>query len=198
MRPGQELNVKSVPSPGTSATPMSVPRRWAGAAAGLALLCSAVAQANVSYERAPVLDVEPIFETVSYSVPTEICRDEEVAVHSPRRRSATGPILGAVIGGAIGHAVGSRKRNKQVGTAVGAVLGGSIGADIARQRARYGETVRYRTERVCHQSEEIREEERQVGYRVSYLYGGETYETTTERHPGDAIRIRVAVSPVGR
>ncbi|MEM1229968.1 MAG: glycine zipper 2TM domain-containing protein [Pseudomonadota bacterium] len=187
--------MKPVQSPISSVNPS--PRRRVAFAAVITLLWSGLAQANVSYERAPVVDVEPIYETVSYSVPTEVCRDEEVAVHTPRRRGATGPILGAVIGGAIGHAVGHRKRNKQVGAAVGAVLGGSIGADISRQRARYGETVRYRTERVCHQSEEIREEERQVGYRVSYLYGGETYRTTTETHPGDSIRVRVAVSPAG-
>lgn len=185
-----------------SLTPKSflsdAPRALAAAIAGLALSVAATAQANVSYEQAPVVDVEPMYETVSYSVPTQVCRDEEVAVRSRQRGSVVAPVLGAVIGGAIGNAVGHKKRNKQVGTAVGAVLGGTIGADISRRQARYGEQVRYRTERVCHTEQELREEERQIGYRVSYLYGGQTFRTTTDQHPGDSIRVRVAVSPVGR
>ncbi len=183
-------------NPQTSASPVS--RTLARGVAVLALGCAAAAQANVSYEQAPVVDVEPMYETVSYTVPTEVCRDEEVAVHARRRGSVVAPVLGAVIGGAIGNAVGHRKRNKQVGTAVGAVLGGSIGADISRRQARYGEQVRYRTERVCRTEREVREEERQIGYRVSYVYAGQTLSTTTDRHPGDSIRVRVAVSPVGR
>lgn len=160
-------------------------------------LCAsaATAAADVSYARAEVLDVEPVFETVTYSVPTEVCREQEFAYDEPRRRSATGPILGAVIGGAIGHAVGHRKRNKQVGTAVGAVLGGSIGADISRRHRSEG--VRYETREVCHTRREERSEERPAGYRVTYAYAGNEYATHMEQRPGQTIRVRVAVSPAG-
>lgn len=169
--------------------------RLAASAGALLLASSLSAAADVSYARAEVLSVEPIYETVTYSVPAEVCREREVAYHPPRRGSATGPILGAVIGGAIGHAVGHKKRNKQVGTAVGAVLGGSIGADISR-RNRHDE-YRYRTEQVCHTEHEQRSEEREAGYRVAYAYGGATYHTHMNRHPGETIRVRVAVSPAG-
>jgi len=150
------------------------------------------------YDRAKVLNVEPLFEQVSYSVPTQDCRDEQVAYHrdSRGRRSITGPLLGAVIGGAIGNAVGSEKRNKQVGTAVGALLGGSIGADVTRHR-RHRDTVRYRTEQVCHTEHEIREEQRSAGYRVTYAYAGQTHTTRLQRDPGATLRVRVNVTPAG-
>ena len=165
-------------------------------AAGSLLLTGAVSHAaDVSYARAEVLAVEPVYETVTYRVPAEVCREQEVAYPAERRGSITGPLIGAVIGGAIGNAVGHRKSNKRVGTAVGAVLGGSIGADISRRNR--SQDVRYRTETVCRTRHEERSEERQAGYRVSYAYAGQTYHTHTDQHPGETIRVRIAVSPVG-
>ena len=35
------------------------------------------------------------------------------------------------------------------------------------------------------------------GYEVTYRYRGEVYRTTTDYHPGDRIRIRVDVTPLG-
>lgn len=150
------------------------------------------------YQYAEVVRSSPIYETVSYTVPVQECRQETVAYHDePRARSATGPILGAIIGGALGNAVGHKKRNKQVGTVVGAVLGGSIGADIARQRRAARTPVRYATEEVCHTVDERRFEEQIAGYRVTYRYGGETYTTTMDRDPGSSLRVRVRVTPIG-
>lgn len=162
-----------------------------------ATLVPSMALAGHGYDYARVLSSDPIYETVSYSVPVEQCRDETVAYHDDRGRSATGPILGAIIGGAIGNAVGHKKRNKQVGTAVGAVLGGSIGADIARRhRARHAD-VRYTTREVCSVAYEDHVEERLTGYRVTYRYAGETYTTEMDDDPGSSLRVRVRVTPVG-
>ena len=159
------------------------------------LLLPACVMAN-HFEEAEVLSAEPVYRTVSYSVPAERCHDEEVAWQdAPRGRSATPTILGAVIGGAIGHAVGHEKRNKQVGTAVGAILGGTIGADIGRRRATYDGAVRYRTERVCQTVNEVREQEELSGYDVAYRYAGQVYHTRTRHHPGDTLRVNVRVDP---
>lgn len=163
-----------------------------------AWLMAPTAQAAGVYDEARVVNVEPLYERVSFSVPTEVCRAEQVAYRDQvRRGGVTGPLLGAVIGGAIGNAVGHRKRNKQVGTAVGAVLGGSIGADIARNRRAADGTTRYRTEQVCHTEREIREEERAAGYRVTYAYAGQTHTTRMDRDPGPTLRVRVNVTPAG-
>ena len=162
------------------------------------LLGPAVAVAATSYDQAPVTQVEPVYETVRYSVPIEVCSEQEVAYREPthQRASATGPILGAIIGGALGNAVGNGKKNKQVGAVVGAVLGGSIGADVSRKHRRaHNETVTYRTEEVCRTDREERSEERLAGYDVTYVYAGNTYTTRMKRDPGDSIRVRVRVSP---
>jgi uncharacterized protein YcfJ len=149
------------------------------------------------YQYADVLASEPIYDTVSYSVPTQQCRHQTVAYREPQARSYTAPILGAIVGGALGNAVGHSKRNKQVGTAVGAVLGGSIGADVGRRHQTYGDDVRYATEEVCSVVQEQRTEQRFAGYHVTYRYAGETYTTRLNHDPGSALRVRVQVTPVG-
>lgn len=162
----------------------------------VAALVPSLAWADHGYQYARVLSSEPVYETVSYSVPVEECRDETVAHHDRGGRSATPPILGAIIGGAIGNAVGHKKRNKQVGAVVGAVLGGSIGADVARRNRRHAD-VRYTTREVCSVVHEARHDERLAGYLVTYRYGGETYTTEMAHDPGSRLRVRVNVTPVG-
>ncbi len=173
---------------------------WNRIVALIALL-PAAAVAGTSYDRADVVAVEPLYETVSYEVPREQCHVQRTAYPRYRHvahRSATAPIVGAIIGGAIGNAVGHKKRNKQVGTAVGAILGGTIGADIARANRRhhdaYGE-YGYRDEEVCRTISDWRTEERVAGYRVTYRYGGATYTTRMDRDPGPSLPVRVHVTP---
>jgi uncharacterized protein YcfJ len=162
-------------------------------------LVSTAALAASTYDEARVLSAEPVYESVSYEVPREQCRNEEVAYHEPghARRSVTPTILGAVIGGALGNAVGHKKRNRQVGTVVGAVLGGSIATDLSRRhrQAQAGDVVRYRTERVCQVVNEVRYEEELVGYDVRYRYAGGVYHTRMPHHPGDTLRVKVRVQP---
>ena len=165
-----------------------------GIAASLLLLPASVL-AETEYDWATVTSVNPVYETVTLVEPYEECRDERVA-YANGRGSATPPILGAIIGGALGNAVGHRKRNKQVGVVVGALLGGSIGADVARRNRTY-DRVSYRTQRRCHVVEQTRREERLAGYDVTYEYGGATYRTRMQRNPGDSVRVRVRVTPVG-
>ena len=157
--------------------------------AALATIASLAAgvQASSHYETARVIDVIPVYETVRYAMPVENCRAQTVRLPQ-YQASGTAPIIGAVIGGAVGNAVGHKKRNKQVGALIGAVLGATIGNDIANaspNRARYG------TRHYCDTYTEYRNEERLLGYDVSYEYGGQTYTARMKRRPGDEIRIRV-------
>lgn len=166
-----------------------------GGLAAALLVFPASVLAGTEYDWAPVTSVAPVYETVTVVEPYEECRNERVA-YANGRGSATPPILGAIIGGALGNAVGHKKRNKQVGVVVGALLGGSIGADIARRNRTY-DRVSYQTQRRCHVVEETRREERLTGYDVTYEYGGTTYRTRMRRDPGDSVRVRVRVTPVG-
>jgi uncharacterized protein YcfJ len=160
-------------------------------------LVPSLALADGRYHYAEVLASEPIYETVSYAVPVEQCRQQTVAYREPQSRSYTAPIVGAVIGGALGNAVGHSKKNKKVGTAVGAVLGGTIGADIGRRNQAYSADVRYATEEMCSVVQEHRSEQRLSGYWVTYRYAGDTYRTRMNYDPGSALRVRVQVTPVG-
>ena len=169
-----------------------------------ALVMADQAAAGGRYHQARVVHVQPEYETVSYTVPTEQCRLEEIPVHYDggyrhQRRSAAAPIVGAIIGGAVGNAVTRGKKDKRLGTAVGAVIGAGIGADVSRRRAEsyhYRTHPSYRTERVCELVDEVREEQRVAGYRVKYRYAGETYVTYMDRDPGRFLKVRVDVTPV--
>jgi uncharacterized protein YcfJ len=184
---------------------MIVLRSILPAVLGSTLVVSAAASpslalANVSLDQARVVAAEPVYRTVSYSVPEEQCSLVEVPLaEPPRYRSFTGPILGAVIGGAIGNAVGHSKTNKKVGTAVGAVLGGTIGRDIQRRMAqeRYAAyPARFETREVCEIVYETRESLELEGYDVTYRYAGQTHTTRMDHDPGRYLQVRVQVTPV--
>ena len=159
------------------------------AALATATVLAVGVQAASHYDTARVIDAIPVYEKVRYATPMEECRTETVRLPS-YSASGTAPIVGALIGGALGNAVGNKKRNKQVGAVVGAVLGASIGNDM-RRNSSAGAPVRYGTRDICDTYTEYRNEDRLVGYDVTYEYAGRTYSTRTKRHPGDALRIRV-------
>lgn len=161
--------------------------------ASLLTASSAFADRNVSYEYAEVLDSTPIVKTFRVSTPREECWDETVTHYERGPKNGVGTVVGAVVGGAIGNAVGHNKTNKKVGAVVGAVLGGTIGhAASTNNNGRRYET----TEEVCRVVNDYREEERIVGYHVSYEYNDVTYTTRTDKEPGETIKLRLSVSPV--
>lgn len=155
----------------------------------------AVAQTNVSYDYATVLSATPITEIFTYQEPRQECWVETVQRPGRSEHSATGTILGGVIGAAIGNKLGHKKRNKQVGAVAGALLGASIGNDISRRNAPrhggYSEQVEK-----CRTVQETIEEERVVGYDVSYRYQGKTYRTRTHSDPGNSIKLKLSVTPL--
>lgn len=161
----------------------------------LAVVQSAQAQTSVSYDYATVLSATPITEVFTYQQPRQECWVETVQRPGRTEHSATGTILGGVIGAAIGNQLGHKKRNKQVGAVAGALLGASIGNDISRRNAPrhggYAEQVEK-----CRTIQETIEEERVVGYDVSYRYQGKTYRTRTHSDPGNSIKLKLSVTPI--
>jgi len=160
-------------------------------------LVSFGAVAETSYTTARVIESNPVYQVVEISTPQEQCWEEEIAVDRSSGRSQNGtPVLvSTIIGGAIGNAVGHNKTNKRVGAVLGAMLGHSIGRDIMRQNEQPGYRE-YQTVQRCETVYQEHEEERLVGYQVTYLYNGEEYSVRTDSDPGDEIRVRVSVQPV--
>ena len=166
----------------------------------LALPCAVFATsiaAETSYEYAQVVESRPIYQIVEVSEPIEQCWEEEVVIDRyPSRGGSNTPVLvSTILGGALGNAVGSGKSNKRVGAVVGAVLGHSIGRDIVRD-SRRSASRDYEVVQRCETAYEQREEERLVGYQVTYLYAGEEHSIRTDSDPGDQIRLRISVQPV--
>ena len=158
------------------------------------LLIPSVAFAGGTFDQARVVGVQPIYETVSYTVPREQCSEQRVQTGAGGGVSPAIPLLGAIAGGALGSAVANGHNNKQAGAVIGAVFGGAVGYDVARRNAapRY---VTYGTQEVCTEVQDVHEEERISGYNVRYTYLGQTYSTVTRNPPGDTVRVRVDVTP---
>lgn len=163
------------------------------AAAGLVVAGCATAgdtRGGTTYDWAEVLDAKPVYEYERVPVSREVCWDEEVR-HSRRGDGGTaGTVLGGLIGGLAGHQVGSGSGNTAA-TVAGTLAGAAVGREASRGPSRDS----YSVEERCRLERDYREEERLAGYRVTYLYGGETYTTRTRRDPGDRLRVRVSVSP---
>ena len=159
----------------------------------LALAVAPAAFADVNYDEATVVDVEPIRERVEVIEPREQCWFETHHRRHRRAASPTAPLVGALIGGAVGNALGHKKRNKQVGAVAGALVGASIAHDISREAR--STPVRSVRREVCEVVEKTTYRERVTGYMVTYRYRGQTHRARMDQHPGASIRIRVAVRP---
>lgn len=158
------------------------------------LLPAMSAHAGSKQEWARVLDAQPVYERVRYPVEQEVCWNEEVWHREPRARSATPIIVGSIIGGVIGNQFGGGS-GKVALTAAGAALGGSIAADSSRRRNPDGYYAV--TEKRCEIETDWRTEQRVVAWDVTYKYRGDIYHTRMRDEPGDRIRVRVDVDPLG-
>lgn len=161
--------------------------------AGMAVSACAVAEhrpGGVEYDYAEVVSSQPIYDTVRVPTSREVCWDEQVHYVDRGRGSAAGTILGGLIGGVAGHQIGSGSGNTAA-TVVGTLAGAAIGNNATRGPGRHYTTIEER----CRIERDYHEEHRLSGYRVTYLYNGQTYTTRTRHDPGEYIRVRVAVSP---
>jgi uncharacterized protein YcfJ len=156
------------------------------------------------YDYARVVDVDPIVRHVRVSYPKRECwnetRYEEVQSGGPRPVAGS-MILGGIIGAALGNQVG-RGDGRRAATVAGAVIGSAIGHDVGERRnARYASPVYTESRPYDVQRCEVRNEEsfedRVDGYRVTYEYCGRRQTMVLPYDPGDRVRVRVDVQPVG-
>jgi uncharacterized protein YcfJ len=168
------------------------------------------------FDYAEVLSVDPLVRQVRVTVPNRECYTETryVPVRGPVNRSApaaggmiVGGVLGAVVGSQLGRDIGGRDGRRN-GALAGGIVGMAIGHDAAERRAvrsdAYGSYGSYgsaevrpvETER-CEVRNEEHMEERVDGYRVTWRYQGHTHTSRMNHDPGQQLRVRVSVDPVG-
>ncbi len=144
---------------------------------------------------AKVVGVDPIIVVSRTPYTQQQCWDERVS--SPSQAGRTRPdaagamILGGLIGGVVGHQV-DRHGNGKTATLLGTLVGASIGHDMSGHATQSAATV---VSQRCQNVTRYENDERTVGYRVTYRYRGQTFVTRTDRHPGSRIRVNVAVTP---
>ena len=163
----------------------------------LSITTFASADQNNDFNYAPVVDVQPIYETVQVPQNRRVCRKSR---HNNRNRnnsrhqqgnSSGGAILGGIIGGLLGNRFGDG-RGRDAATAVGIMTGAAIGSQASSSNNRYGNSRNRRGDR-CKTVRDYYEEERIMGYNVSYDYNGRIYHTRMHNHPGERVRINVTV-----
>jgi uncharacterized protein YcfJ len=150
------------------------------------------------YVSAPVVNVSPITTERSLRHPVRQCTRETRYSHDrdyryePRHRQENlflPGLFGGLVGGLIGNQFGGGNGKKAL-TVVGALAGSSIARDAARQR-RYDD----RPAEICHttyQTEVVRDV---TAYDVTYEYAGQLFEKRMAEHPGNSVRVRVALEP---
>jgi uncharacterized protein YcfJ len=157
-----------------------------------------VRDGSVRYAYGEVLEVQPVYRGIRTPASQQVCYDEPVEYYQAARPpSPVGTLFGAILGGVIGNQLGRGGRGyygdyrRDSATIAGAAIGGAIGyqASSGPTRVARGYEQRCRVETTWRQAEEV------AGYDVTYRYRGEIYQTRTDRHPGDSIRVRVAVEP---
>ena len=160
------------------------------------LALPSAATAQQSYETVAVVSAQPVYQLAQIETPQERCVEERILVDRARRQSSGTPIIvSTIIGGAIGNAVGNNKSSKRVGAVLGAVLGNSVGRDIARQ-SQSPDTRHYQIAERCETVFVSHEEERLLGYDVTYLFNGQQYSVRMAQDPGSQMKVRVDVQPI--
>jgi uncharacterized protein YcfJ len=161
----------------------------------LALASSAAFAAHrgvTEYVYARVVDVDPIVRYVTVERPRQQCWEDTVYQPDRPLRVAGTTLAGGIVGGAIGRQFGDGRGRDAL-----TLIGSLAGAAVANQRAiRRNGYVAVPVER-CELVSERFTEERVDGYRVTYQYQGQRHTMRTTTPPGDRIRLRVDVVPVG-
>jgi uncharacterized protein YcfJ len=159
------------------------------------------------YTWADVVDVAPTYQTRLIREPVEYCRElpppaygYDAGYERRYRDNHAHPattILGGILGGLIGNQFGGGNGRKAL-TVAGTAIGASMASRAARQHheRRYGYDYAPPVRR-CTTTTETREEEVLDGYVVTYVYQGQEFTRHMADHPGDRVRIRVDVEPVG-
>ena len=174
---------------------ISKPKLAALASAAMLFGTSAAQAESSDYAR--VISSQPIVTYVTIKTPARECW-EEMQYYSVDRHAghkAGGTLLGAIIGGVVGHQIGSG-HGKDAATVAGSLIGAAIGNNTARRsHIANGLEQHARPVQRCKTTYRSHREERIDGYRVTYRYNGQKYQTEMPYDPGQSLRVRVDIRP---
>jgi uncharacterized protein YcfJ len=161
----------------------------------LAATGAIAAQAQTFVDRARVQSVQPQYESVQ--VPRQECTSQYVQ-DAPQvvggERGYGGAIVGGVAGGLLGNQVG-KGHGREAATAAGAVIG-AITGDRLQNNGQPQQVVQAppREVRNCRTVADVQQQ--LTGYRVTYEYRGNQYQTVMREQPGQSLPVRVSVTPL--
>jgi len=161
----------------------------------LAATGAIAAQAQTFVDRARVQSVQPQYESVQ--VPRQECTSQFVQ-DAPQvvggERGYGGAIVGGVAGGLLGNQVG-KGHGREAATAAGAVIGALTG-DRLQNSGQPQQIVQAppREVRNCRTVADVQQQ--LTGYRVTYEYRGNQYQTVMREQPGQSLPVRVSVTPL--
>lgn len=165
--------------------------------ASTAMLLGTSAAHAATYDYANVISSQPIINYVTVRTPVQECW-EETQYYSVDRHAGHktgGTLLGAIIGGVVGHQIGSGRGN-DAATVAGSLIGAAIGNGASRNgHKNAGVEQHSRPVQRCKTSYREQREKRIDGYRVTYRYNGQKYQTELPYDPGQSIRVRVDIRP---
>ena len=161
-------------------------------ALGAAAFAPVASAGHRGYDRARVVQVEPLFERVRYTVPVEQCWDEERVRGGYRAGDPGAAIIGGAVGAVVGHTI-ARGDSRPIATLGGALVGAVLANEASRAHG-YRE-VRTEIVRRCEVRHEERFEERIAAYRVTYVYNGRREFTRLSYDPGRYLEVSVDVRP---
>ena len=151
-----------------------------------------LAQAAEFEDVGRVVRVTPQVEQVNR--PRQECRTEYIQVQQPQQRSAGGAIIGGIAGALLGNQVGGGS-GRAAATAAGAIGGALVGDRVDNNGNQIG-GMQEQAVRQCRTVDHW--ESRNNGYEVSYDYRGRNYTSIMSEDPGQRIRLRVSVEPIGQ
>lgn len=149
--------------------------------------------ASSYYVSAPVVSVSPVTSERTVQHPIRQCTRESYRddYHYERRQRNENLFLpglfGGIVGGLIGNQFGGGNGKKAL-TIAGAIAGSSIARDAARHNRR-------QPREVCHTSYQTEVIQSVTAYDVTYEYAGQLFEKRMTEHPGNSVRVRVALEP---
>ena len=145
------------------------------------------------YVSAPVVNVSPITSERTVQHPVRQCTREtyrEDHYYERRHRDENlflPGLFGGIVGGLIGNQFGGGNGKKAL-TIAGALAGSSIARDAARNNRR-------QPREICHTSYQTEVVQSVTAYDVTYEYAGQLFEKRMTEHPGNSVRVRVALEP---